>query len=373
VSSDISSKLQNDGQFAAAFEEEANFCAGATQIHTHSPTCVKYSIIGKSKKGDLCRFKAPWKLVEKTKFTEDGVLQIRRNHTMVNRWNKAMAVGLRHNHDISFIVTQCKSMAIIYYVTNYTTKIEDPMWKRAAAMAESLQVLGDAEQQANVVENRTSNNIGQNRTRQFLMKVANRIFTERALSQVEVVANLLGYDMEFASNSAWTFLNVSFLYWHIFRQWSHLRCLSGTENLDDSMDETVLLEQAGERISFMHAYQYRGRLLLDVSLYDYMSIVKLKRIGKRGGVWGEVRFEDTCPFSKSWVQILREPGQHAVVCVDGYLSMDFNEDDNQHHKRYLKCFCESDKVKANLASEQPYNILLCLCRGSCSYPKHQEI
>jgi hypothetical protein len=122
-----------------------------------------------------------------------------------------------HNHDISFIVTQCKSMAIVYYVTNYATKIEDPMWKRVAAVAESLQAIGDSEQQASIVDGRTNNITGQNRTRQFLMKVANRIFTERALSQVEVVANLLGYDMEFASNSAWTFLNVSSLYWHIFR------------------------------------------------------------------------------------------------------------------------------------------------------------
>jgi hypothetical protein len=161
------SKLRNDEQFAAAFDEEANFCAGATQIHTHSPTCVKYSIMGRGRKSDLCRFKAPWRLVEKTKFTEDGVLQIRRNHSMVNRWNKAMAVGLRHNHDISFIVTQCKSMAIVYYVTNYATKIEDPMWKRVAAVAESLQAMGDSEQQANTVDNRTNKIAGQNRTRQF--------------------------------------------------------------------------------------------------------------------------------------------------------------------------------------------------------------
>jgi hypothetical protein len=34
--------LQNLQQFSAAFDDEANFCAGSTQIHTHSPTCVKY-------------------------------------------------------------------------------------------------------------------------------------------------------------------------------------------------------------------------------------------------------------------------------------------------------------------------------------------
>jgi len=40
------------------------------------------------------------------------------------------------------------------------------------------------------------------------MRVANRIFTERVVSQVEVVSYLLRYTMEFANNNTWTFLNV---------------------------------------------------------------------------------------------------------------------------------------------------------------------
>ncbi|KAH6883992.1 hypothetical protein B0T10DRAFT_463349 [Thelonectria olida] len=44
-----------------------------------------------------------------------------------------------------------------------------------------------------------------------------------------------------------------------------------------------------------------------------MSIVKLKRKGKAAGAWGEVPFES---------------GKHAVVCLDGYLSMDFAKDDD---------------------------------------------
>ena len=214
VTSDISSMLQISHQFAAAFDEEANFCAGATQIHTHSPTCVKYSIKKQGRKSNLCRFKAPWRLVEKTAFTEDGVLRIQRRHEWVNRWNKAMAVGLRHNHDISFIATQCKTLAIVYYVTNYATKVEDPVWKRVAAAADVFRVLKDSTKgsQAVVAQVASEDDRRQNKTRQFLMRVANRIFTERPLSQVEVVAHLLGYPTEFANNDAWTFLNASSLY-----------------------------------------------------------------------------------------------------------------------------------------------------------------
>ena len=42
VMSNISRLLQNRQHFAAALDEEANFCTGATQVHTHSPTYVKY-------------------------------------------------------------------------------------------------------------------------------------------------------------------------------------------------------------------------------------------------------------------------------------------------------------------------------------------
>jgi hypothetical protein len=122
-------------------DEEANFCAGATQIHTHSPTCVKYSISKPSRNRDLC----------------------------------PMAVGLRHNHDISFIASQCKTMAVVYYVTNYATKLDDPIWKRVAAAAEVFSAV-EGSAIGCTVDIRESANGVENRMRQFLMRVANRIF-----------------------------------------------------------------------------------------------------------------------------------------------------------------------------------------------------
>ncbi|KAM4063434.1 PIF1-like helicase [Hirsutella rhossiliensis] len=265
ATADISSRLDDVARFTDTFDEEANFCAGATQIHTHSATC------------------APWRLVERTALTADGVLEIRRTHSMVNRWNRAMAVGLRHNHDISFIATQRKTMALIYYITNYATKVEDPVWKRVAAAAEFLPVLeptgegnrsgadrdagreGGAEGVATAADP-----VGGNKTRTFLLKAANRVFTERPLSQVEVIAHLLGYPAEFSSGSAWAYINANQLYWAVFRRWRHLRRASGAEATGDAPDETAL----------------------------------------------------------------RRPGCGATVCVDGYLSKEFSEEDDEScHRR----------------------------------------
>ncbi|KAM4055548.1 PIF1-like helicase [Hirsutella rhossiliensis] len=240
ATADISSRLDDVARFTDAFNEEANFCAGATQVHTHSATC------------------APWRLVERTALTTDGVLEVRRTHNMVNRWNRAMAVGLRHNHDISFIATQRKTMALIYYITNYATKVEDPAWKRVAAAAEFLPTLegelieensgssseGKSERRGPRANEEVAigpePTIGRNKTRTFLLKVANRVFTERPLSQVEVIAHLLGYPAEFSSGSAWAYVNANQLYWAVFRRWRHLQRASGAEATGDAPDETVL-------------------------------------------------------------------------------------------------------------------------------------
>ena len=327
MTSDVSSLIYNTENFAAAFEEESNFCAGATQIHTHSPTCVKYSISRQGKSCDACRFKAPWKLVERTHFTEDGVLEIRRNHDMVNRWNRAMAVGLRHNHDISFIATQRKSLAIIYYVTNYATKVEDPVWKRAAAAAQIFRDMGAGirENQADAVDDARKN-----KTRQFLMKVANRVFTEKPLSQVEVMASLLGYSMEYTNSKVWSFLNVTFLYWRIFGQWNLLQVASSANG---PVDDNVLLVENGQKISLTDAYPNRGKLLESLSLYEYASIIILRRKGRGGGNWGEVEFDSEWPLAETWIQQLRKPGEQATVCLDGFLSMDFDEEDDIYYRR----------------------------------------
>ncbi|KAM4062960.1 ATP-dependent DNA helicase PIF1 [Hirsutella rhossiliensis] len=88
---------------------------------------------------------------------------------------------------------------------------------------------------------------------------------------VEVVAHLLGYPAEFTNSSAWAYLNTSLLYWEVFRRWPYLRRASGAAAIDDTLDESVL----------------------------------------------------------------RRPGKHATVCLDGYLSKDFghNDDEESCHRR----------------------------------------
>ena len=224
----------------AAFDEESNFIAFCCQVHSHTYTCLKYSLKGLVEQGaenykrTACRFKAPWKIVEETGFTEEGLLRIRRNHSLVNRYNKSLAVGLRHNHDVSIIVTRTKGLAMLYYITNYATKLDTPMWKRLALAAD---VFGQLRQQPGLrhqvsdsAKHDDRRSAVLNESRQFLMRVANRIFSERQLSAVEVCYHLLGYGTDFTNVPDWSFLNLTALYWSVFRRWPRLRCLAGQAN-----------------------------------------------------------------------------------------------------------------------------------------------
>lgn len=99
-------------------------------------------------------------------------------------------------------------------------------------------------------------------------------------------------------------------------------------------DETVLLGETGRKISFVEAYPHRGPVLSSLSFYDYMSVVKLKRRGMERRDPSEIEFQSAWALSTGWVQKLRKPGTFAMVCLDGYLSMDFREEEGQHHRRY---------------------------------------
>ncbi|EXU94845.1 helitron helicase-like domain protein [Metarhizium robertsii] len=310
VTSNVAALLSDTDRFAAEFDEEANFCAGATQQEDGGALSVWGSLAGGGEDGVYGRRGAADQAD-----TPDG-----------HRWNKAMAVGLRHNHDISFIATQSKAKAIVYYVTNYATKVEDPLWKRAAAVSEGF------DRRQSKTGRATSGGMSHeeepegNRTRKFMMRVANRVFTERPLSQVEVVANLLGYPTEFTGVQAWTFLNVSLLYWHIVKQWHHQQLSNGHGDVGvGNVDEAITVEEAGRRLSYVEAYGQRGNLLSPLCLYDYMTLVMVRRRSEKKAVWGEVPFKTGSSFASEWVQVLRRPGMHAVVCLDGFLSLDFDE------------------------------------------------
>ncbi|XP_044714706.1 endonuclease-reverse transcriptase domain-containing protein [Hirsutella rhossiliensis] len=117
-----------------------------------------------------------------------------------------------------------------------------------------------------------------------------------SLLQAEVVA-LLGSPAEFTNSSAWAYLNTYLLYWHVFRQ------ESGVGVTDDPLGESVVVEEAGPRISHVEAYQHRGERLRGLCLYDYVSLVRLERNNNGGNLFlsGGQRVGDTADAEQNAV------------------------------------------------------------------------
>src|ERR1700754_1967004 len=88
------------------------------------------------------------------------------------------------------ILTRIQGSALFFYATNYATKLHTPMYQRIASAAEVYQrMIGeeasrDEREGSSRVEG--GNPQTKNKARQFLMRVANRVFTDRELSAVDV-------------------------------------------------------------------------------------------------------------------------------------------------------------------------------------------
>lgn len=223
--------------------------------------------------------------------------------------------------------------------------MEDPIWKRVAAAVDFLPVLQASEVQGEVGDQQGGgaaaaelNSHRHNKTRQFLMRVANRVFTDRSISQVEVIAYLVGYPMDFSHNPRWTFLNANRLFWSVLRLWPHLREASGINIADDGVGERILIEEHGrQRITLLDAYPHRGLALERLCLYDYMALVQLKpKTAQALRRDPEIPLDSDWLPSIKWTQSLRRANEDAVVCINGYLSMDFTADEDSEGPSYRR-------------------------------------
>ncbi|KAJ5215299.1 uncharacterized protein N7498_001706 [Penicillium cinerascens] len=110
------SDLESDHDFYIRLADDSNLVARSK----HFATYFKNRPIDWSKK--ICRFGMPREIVPSSKIDDLRVTHLARNHPWINLWNPAIASCLRSNHDISWLPTVSKSLALVYYITNYATK-----------------------------------------------------------------------------------------------------------------------------------------------------------------------------------------------------------------------------------------------------------
>jgi hypothetical protein len=310
-------------------------------MHSCGQTCTKYSFQdgGKGKQRHPCRFRAPWRLRAKTEFTLDRLLHIRRDHERINRYCPALAVALRHNTDAAFLATNTNGLAMVYYATNYSTKLDSPLWKRAALVRAVFEGLAERDDEGVDADKPVQEKIAQrnSRGRQLLARTANQIFTSRELSAVEVCSNLLGYENSYSSEARWARLHLNTLYWAVFRRWSGLQEAAGPEAKLRAAPETIGIGETGATLSALEAYAHRGPLLKEICFYEYLGMVHIRRVSPRSKL-EESRhfpFDTTLACHEYWTQELRKNKEDAVPVITGQLDHDVNSTLEGFYKRYV--------------------------------------
>jgi hypothetical protein len=155
-------ETNNSTEFSTELYRISNLIAINRNMHSHNPTCYKYS---RGKRGK-CRFGAPWPLHEISTINEDGILQLKRSHPAINNWNPIIAATMRCNHDISFIPTNAKFLSLMYYITDYATKQEQPFYHTVALAAAARD--GECSTLAN------PSNVQMQSSNDFVIKVVNK-------------------------------------------------------------------------------------------------------------------------------------------------------------------------------------------------------
>lgn len=325
VFDDIVHITSNPEKYAKHFQDEANWVASKCQMHSCGATCTKYSYRGKDKNQQHpCRFKAPWAIHLVTEFTGDGVLRMRRDHSRINRYSPALTVGMRHNTDTFFLPTNSAALSMVYYATNYATKLDAPMWKRVVMVQSGLErrTADDSEEAFADEDERTV--MRNNRARQFMARVANQVFTSRELSAPEVAASLMDFPNSYSSEDRFPTININTLYWALFRRWDRLKTAAGPLIRQTAPAETIGIHYGGPNLTYLDAYPHRGHALADLCFYDYVSMFNIAKQTPKSMKTGKRFFSlaTTLEESEFWVQELVKETERCCPTMQGQIDPD---------------------------------------------------
>lgn len=120
-------------QFADLLRADSEAVAQKVQMHSssHNATCYKDN----TRESKVCRFDFPRPTMLNSEIDSNGTIRLRRDNIWVNPWNPAIALLIRSNHDINFIPSSIKALALIHYIIKYATKGDCSQYQRVMAAA----------------------------------------------------------------------------------------------------------------------------------------------------------------------------------------------------------------------------------------------
>jgi hypothetical protein len=227
---------------------------------------------------------------------ETHVIRIQRDDAWLNGYNPCLTLALRANHDVQYLHTQDHSLAIMYYILKYISKSEQSLYSKLAIAAAV---------RTHQVADSSTNTTGKT----MLTQIYNKIQSHREVGTPEAISHLLEFPDHYTDN---TFVPVSTTQlFHHFQQLTRLSTdhseplhiesgIASNVPRQDELDGEIIQEDNGYHfITFFDDYQYRGALLKDYCLYDYVSLYYKKK-SNHG-----IPFEGQHPQHRTYTQICR--------------------------------------------------------------------
>ncbi|CAF1536983.1 unnamed protein product [Adineta ricciae] len=152
--------------------------------HRYTATCYKYcNAYGGDKKD--CHLNMPRKKVaESTIDPETGHISMRRSDSWINNFNEYIISACRSNMDIKFIWTGSDAEALVYYITDYVTKMSLSCHDTFSLVQKSITSLQNSNNQIN-------NDNAIDKSRKLVLRCYNALASQQELSGVQVASYLM--------------------------------------------------------------------------------------------------------------------------------------------------------------------------------------
>lgn len=340
-----------DEEFLRQLHVDSHSVADKFQRHSssHNATCFKY---GKKSK---CRFGMPRELVPVSYGDEFGVVHVKRDDPWITSYNPAIATCFRSNHDVTWIPTNAKAHAYIYYLTNYATKADlspQQILIKTALMVESRKsILAD--------QGSSSNQTSQDP--KFLLRWYNSLAHDQEISGVQIASTLLKLPSHYTNFTKFVNVNLSTLR-------SCIRALlhSGTGSNDILAAETCFMHVNGRKaFNRLDNYRFRGHILGDFCFFEYCMLVRPCRMQE--SVSNDCQYDSQHPKYSTQIQRLaKSRSQMRTVCYHGQLSQCQNEEEQVRRGHPTTLAIRNDLAEILLAFFVPWHQIVPLFNTYCS-------
>ncbi|CAF4198051.1 unnamed protein product, partial [Rotaria sordida] len=235
----------------------------------------------------------PRKLVPVSTIDPDtGRISMRRSDPWINNFNEYLIAACRCNMDIKFIWSGSDAKALVYYITDYVTKMSLSFHDTFALVQKcitSFKNLSDQTDKESAIE----------RSRKLVLRCYNTLASQQELSGVQVASYLMNWDDHYTTHK---FQGLYLIQTERFLQ-TELNEMRTKQNLelashdmldDDVFDDGTIDEENNDEEHFQIQpsendkkfvlvntridYQYRSDTLNNICLYDFVSILYKKKM-----------------------------------------------------------------------------------------------